>query len=284
MVFSATVPLVAPVVRSHRAAVRAVLDRLDDRLLVVVGPGLVQDAAAVPDYAAQLAEAAARHAGQLLVVLDAQPDTADGGSAQGFALDVLRAGLPVAARTGSPGGAPALAAYAFADLRSADVGAEPRLAAPVGYETRAGGDVVAAVEALRQHAARRALLDRADGDRCAHLVLRTEPHHPDHDPAATGAALARLGAAGLPRRLLVAVSGHDPGRQRRVAASVARQVGDGRRGIVGAVVPSFLHAGHQRTAARRGVATAGPCLGLPDTVSVLDALAVAVERRRLRDR
>ncbi|MET8837853.1 3-deoxy-7-phosphoheptulonate synthase, partial [Micromonospora sp. NPDC004540] len=52
----------AEAVVAGRRAVGRVLDRADDRLLVVVGPCSVHDPAAALEYAARLRRAAARHA------------------------------------------------------------------------------------------------------------------------------------------------------------------------------------------------------------------------------
>ncbi|MEH0825558.1 3-deoxy-7-phosphoheptulonate synthase, partial [Micromonospora sp. CPCC 205714] len=61
-------PLAEAVVAGRRAVGR-VLDRADDRLLVVVGPCSVHDPAAALEYAGRLREAAARVADDLLVVM-----------------------------------------------------------------------------------------------------------------------------------------------------------------------------------------------------------------------
>ncbi|QFZ18598.1 DAHP synthetase I family protein [Saccharothrix syringae] len=281
MISPRVAPFVASVVERHRAAVQAVLDRMDDRLLVVAGPRVVHDAGTGLDYAGQLAEAAARCTRQLLVVLDARLVTRDVAAAHEFALEAMRIGLPLAARVGDLAPAPHLAAYALTGPRTA---ATYRFALPVGCESGADGDIADAVGALRQAAASRlAPLGPARAERRTHLVLRCAPHRPEHDPDATTAALTRLRTAGLPARLAVSASGGDPQRQRGVVASVARQVGDGQGGIVGVVIPSSVHE-EGGAAVRRGAATTSPCLGLPDTVSALDALAIAVERRRIRDR
>ena len=61
----------AETVRSGREAVRAVLDGVDDRLLVVVGPCSIHDPDAGLDYARRLAAAAEQHRDDLLIVLRA---------------------------------------------------------------------------------------------------------------------------------------------------------------------------------------------------------------------
>jgi len=56
-------------VAESRAAIRAVLNGEDDRVLVVAGPCTVHDPAATLEYAAKLADVARRHARDVLVVI-----------------------------------------------------------------------------------------------------------------------------------------------------------------------------------------------------------------------
>src|SRR4051794_7573797 len=56
-------------VLGHRAAVKAVLDRTDDRLLVVVGPCSVHDPDAALDYAQRLSDRAAELRDDLCVAM-----------------------------------------------------------------------------------------------------------------------------------------------------------------------------------------------------------------------
>lgn len=64
-------PELAATVRQGREAVRAVLDGVDDRLLVVVGPCSIHDPDAGLDYARRLAAVAEEHSEDLLIVLRA---------------------------------------------------------------------------------------------------------------------------------------------------------------------------------------------------------------------
>src|SRR6202522_1180024 len=105
-------------VEATRAEVRAVLDGVDDRLLVVTGPCSVHDPKAALEYAARLAELRARFADDLLIVMRVyfeKPRTVTGwkglindpgmdGSydvhrglrtARRLLLDIVSAGLPV---------------------------------------------------------------------------------------------------------------------------------------------------------------------------------------------
>src|SRR3954462_14314070 len=109
----------AAAVERGREEIRAVLNGVDDRLLVIAGPCSIHDPAAGLDYARRLAAAARGHSGDLLVVmrtyfekprttvgwkglindphLDGSHDIAAGlRTARRFLLDVVGLGLPVA--------------------------------------------------------------------------------------------------------------------------------------------------------------------------------------------
>src|SRR5438309_501350 len=72
---------------------------------------------------------------------------------------------------------------------------------------------------------------------------------PNYEPSHVAKALDLIGAAGLPRRLMVDAShgnsGKDHRRQPAVAASLAEQVAVGERGLTGVMLESFLRAGKQ---------------------------------------
>ncbi|WP_367129231.1 hypothetical protein [Saccharothrix sp. HUAS TT1] len=287
------VPEVAAQVHRQRVAVRRVLDGVDDRLLVLAGPRCVRDTTAALDYAGQLAEAVTPYRHQLLVVLCAYPEAQGGEGGRRFLLDALRTGLPQAVRFTHPATVlhtADLVAYGLTTTRSTTDPLQWRWASrapvPVGCENEATGDIGTAVAAVLDANAHRLRFSRAPAAHpAAHLVLRGGLHRPAHDPSSTAAALTRLRAAGLPPRLVVAVpGGGDLRRQRDAVASVARQRADGQKGLVGVAFGSFLHEGRQHAPLAYGVSTAEPCLSLPDTVSLLDTLAIAVERCRLRGR
>src|ERR1035441_9408211 len=53
-----------------RRDISSIMSGADDRLLLVVGPCSIHDPAAAMEFAANLREAADRHAGELLIVID----------------------------------------------------------------------------------------------------------------------------------------------------------------------------------------------------------------------
>ncbi len=177
-------PELADVVLRGRDVVAAILDRADDRLLVVVGPCSVHDPDAALEYARRLAEQAARHGDELCVAMRVyfeKPRTTTGwkglindphldGSgdvdagvrtARELLLEVLRLGLPVGCEFLDP-----ITPQYISDAVSwAAIGARTTesqihrqlgsgLSMPVGFKNRTDGNVQVAVDAVRAAAAR----------------------------------------------------------------------------------------------------------------------------------
>jgi 3-deoxy-7-phosphoheptulonate synthase len=174
------------------------------------------------------------------------------------------------------------------------------LSMPVGFKNRTDGDVQVAADAVRAAAARHAFagidfdgtpaIHYTRGNSDCHEILRGGSGAPNFDAESVAAALALLRAAGLAERLMIDLS-HDnsrkqPERQPIVAAEVGRQIADGNAAIVGAMIESFLVAGHQQLGAVRpliyGQSITDGCLDWQTTVEVLEGLAGAVRARRAR--
>lgn len=241
----------APDVTRHRETVAAVLDRRDPRLLVVVGPCSVHDPAAALGYAHLLADAAARFADDLVVVLRAYlekprtvagwtgflPDpTLDGkghlaeGLRQGraFLLDAAATGLPLAYEFVDPVLAPYVAdVVSWAAIGARTVASQPHrhlaswLPMPVGMKNCVSGRLDPAVDAIRAAALShpfagvgadgRMTTVRSLGNPDAHLVLRGG-REPNYDARSVAAALDVLTGAGLPRRVVVDASHGNSGK------------------------------------------------------------------------
>jgi 3-deoxy-7-phosphoheptulonate synthase len=170
---------------------------------------------------------------------------------------------------------------------------------PVGFKNSCDGDVQAAVDACRVAAGRHVYLGmspwdggpalvRSAGNPDSCVVLRGGWQGPNYQPAHVRDALARAGAARLPRRVIIDAShgncGKDPRRQPGVALTVAAQVAAGERGIHGMMLESFLVAGRQEpgplVSLIYGQSVTGACIGTADTRPVLETLAEAVRARR----
>ncbi|MEO7008499.1 MAG: 3-deoxy-7-phosphoheptulonate synthase, partial [Caldimonas sp.] len=60
---------VEALINQTRASIRRIMQRQDDRLLVIVGPCSIHDPVAAVEYARRLKEARERHAGALEIVM-----------------------------------------------------------------------------------------------------------------------------------------------------------------------------------------------------------------------
>jgi 3-deoxy-7-phosphoheptulonate synthase len=231
-----------------RGEVGNVLDRTDDRVLVVVGPCSVHDPAAALDYAGSLAELARELSGELLIAMRVyfeKPRTTTGwkglindphldGSgdvnaglrmARQLLLEVLDLGLSVGTEFLDP-----ITPQYIADAVSwGAIGARTTesqihrqlgsgLSMPVGFKNRTDGNVQVAVDAVRAAAAPHAFAGIDDsgtpavlytsGNADGHVILRGGRGAPNHDVDGVEAALLKLREAGLPERLVVDAS-HD---------------------------------------------------------------------------
>ncbi|SDE41713.1 3-deoxy-7-phosphoheptulonate synthase [Auraticoccus monumenti] len=251
-------------VERGRSEVAAVLDGLDDRLLVVVGPCSIHDVTAGLEYADRLASLAGTLRDDLLVVmrtyfekprttvgwkglvndphLDGSHDIATGiATARRFLLEVGERGLPCATEFLEP-----ITPQYLADLVSwGAIGARTAesqihrqlvsgLSMPVGFKNGTDGDLQVAVDGCSAAAAPqsflgidpsgRAALVSTAGNPDTHLVLRGGRTGPNHGPEHVAAASTRMGAAGLNPRVLVDASHANSGKDHRRQAEVARSL------------------------------------------------------------
>jgi 3-deoxy-7-phosphoheptulonate synthase len=101
-------------------------------------------------------------------------------------------------------------------------------------------------------------------------------------------ALDLITARGLPRRIMVDAShgnsGKDYRRQAAVADSLAEQLTEGERGLVGVMLESFLVAGRQEpgdpATLTYGQSVTDACMDMEMTTAALETLASAVSARR----
>ncbi|WP_378736878.1 3-deoxy-7-phosphoheptulonate synthase [Nocardia brasiliensis] len=236
----------ADTVRKGRAATVDVLNGVDDRLMVIVGPCSVHDPAAALDYARRLAAKAAELDDRLHVVmrvyfekprttlgwkglindphLDGSFDVNTGlGFGRKLLVDITALGLPVACEFLDP-----ITPQYIADLVSyGAIGARTAasqvhrqlssaLSMPVGIKNGTDGDVQVAVDGVRAAAAShvfpgtdldgRAALIRTTGNPDCHVILRGGTTGPNYDAASVAEACIRLEKAALPQRLVVDAS------------------------------------------------------------------------------
>ncbi|GGK35994.1 phospho-2-dehydro-3-deoxyheptonate aldolase [Pilimelia terevasa] len=248
---AAALPPAPRSVTRGRAAVRAVLDGHDPRLLTIVGPCSVHDTDAALEYAGRLAAAARRYGDDLVVVLRAYlekprtvsgwtgllPDpTLDGrgdvatGVRRGreFLVAAAATGLPLAYEFVDPLLAPYVAdTVSWAAIGARTVASQPHrhlasgLPMPVGMKNCVSGRLDTAIDAVRAASLTHVLpvvgpdgrltRVRSIGNPHAHLVLRGGPT-PNYGAAAVADALTRLTGAGLPPRLVVDASHGNSGK------------------------------------------------------------------------
>ncbi len=318
----------AEVVRRGRREIQAILDRADDRLLVVVGPCSVHDVDATREYARRLSEQAARLDADLRIAMRVyfeKPRTTTGwkglindphldGSgdvntglrlARDLLLDVLALDLAIGCEFLDP----ITPQYISDAVCWGAIGARTTesqihrqlgsgLSMPVGFKNRTDGNVQVAVDAVRAAAAPHSFAGIDDdgtpavlytsGNRDCHVILRGGREAPNYGPDGVAQALALLGAAGLPERLVIDVShdnsGKDASRQPPVAGEVAAQIAAGNGAIVGVMLESFLLAGRQELGTPEalvyGQSITDACIDWDTTVAVLDDLAAAARARR----
>lgn len=249
-----------------RQEIRAVLDGVDPRLLVVVGPCSIHDTAAGLDYARRLADAAARHRGDLLVVMRTyfeKPRTTvgwkglvndpglDGGhdiaaglrAARGFLRDVGELGLPAATEFLEPISPQYLAdlvAWGAIGARTTESQIHRQLASglsmPVGFKNGTDGGLRVAVDAclaasapqcfLGIDEAGRASLVATSGNADAHLILRGGAAGPNYSAADVAAAGSALAAGGVNPRVVVDASHANSGKSHVRQAEVLAELAD----------------------------------------------------------
>ncbi len=252
------------VVLEGRAATHAVLDREDDRLLVIVGPCSVHDPQACLEYAGLLAAEAERHRQDLLIAMRVyfeKPRTTIGwkglindphldGSgdvntglrvARRLLLEVLGHGLPVGCEfldPISPQYISDLVAWGAIGARTTESQIHRQLGSglsmPVGFKNRTDGNVQVAVDAVRAAAARhafagidadgRSAILHTRGNHDCHIILRGGKGGPNYGPEDVAAATALLRASKLPERLMIDLSHDNSGKDPDRQPAVAQAV------------------------------------------------------------
>ena len=259
-------PALADVVLQGRADTTAILDGIDDRLLVVVGPCSVHDADAALEYARLLSAQAALHRADLCVAmrvyfekprtttgwkglindphLDGSGDVDTGlRTARELLLEVLALDLPVGCEFLDPVTPQYIAdtvAWAAIGARTTESQVHRQLGSglsmPVGFKNRTDGNVQVAVDAVRAAAARHAFAGvdfsgtpailHTTGNPDGHVILRGGSGEPNHGAAGVAAALAMLRAAGLPERLVIDASHGNSAKDHARQPAVAAQIGE----------------------------------------------------------
>jgi 3-deoxy-7-phosphoheptulonate synthase len=252
------------VARAREEVVR-VLNGEDDRLLVVVGPCSIHDAAAALEYAGRLRRVADELSADLLAVMRVyfeKPRTTVGwkglindprldGSfaineglrlARRLLLDLVTLGLPAGCEfldPITPQFMSDLVAWGAIGARTTESQVHRELASglsmPVGFKNGTDGGVQIAIDACRAAAHPHRFLGVTEqglagivstrGNPDCHVILRGGQTGPNYDALSVDKTLAALRDAGLPARLMIDASHGNSDKDHRRQPEVARDVG-----------------------------------------------------------
>lgn len=258
-----------------RKQIKAILDRTDERLLVVVGPCSVHDPEAALDYATRLRELTAELPDLLVAmrVYFEKPRTTTGWKglindplldesadvnmglriARDLLLDILELGLPVGCEFLDPITPQYIAdtvAWGAIGARTTESQTHRQLASglsmPVGFKNRTDGNLGVAVDAVRAAAAEHAFAGvdlsgtsailRTTGNSDCHIILRGGKDEPNHGPASIAETVAALREAGLPERVIVDASHDNSGKDHTRQPGVVAEIAAQLREDEGAIV------------------------------------------------
>jgi 3-deoxy-7-phosphoheptulonate synthase len=220
-------------------------------------------------------------------------------------LDILALGLPVATEfldLLSPQFISDLVSWGAIGARTTESQSHRQLASglscPVGFKNGTDGAIKIAADAILAARATHAFMGMTKMGQCAifetrgnadcHVILRGG-RHPNYREQDVQAACDLLEAAGLRPQVMIDVSHANSGKQYQrqvvVADDVARQIAAGDRRIIGIMVESHLNEGRQDIVAgqplRHGVSVTDACIGMNQTIPLLERLAQSVlEGRR----
>ncbi|MBE2243896.1 MAG: 3-deoxy-7-phosphoheptulonate synthase [Burkholderiaceae bacterium] len=248
-----------------RAMIREIMQRQDDRLLVVMGPCSIHNPAAALDYAQRLMAERERYADTLEIVMRVyfeKPRTTIGWKGlindpyldQSFRIDeglriarhllveINRLGMPAASEfldTISPQYIGDLISWGAIGARTTESQVHRELAsglsAPIGFKNGTDGNIRIAIDAI-QAAARphhflsvhkngQVAIVQTRGNKDCHVILRGGKA-PNYDAAHVAAACKEIEAARLDCTLMVDCSHANSAKNHQRQIDVARDVGD----------------------------------------------------------
>ena len=173
------------------------------------------------------------------------------------------------------------------------------LSCPIGFKNGTDGNVRVAVDAVRaasqphhflavtKHG--RSAIAATSGNSDCHIILRGG-RSPNYDLDSVAAACGYMASAGINARLMIDASHGNsqkrPERQPAVVEAIAAQVETSDQRIGGVMIESHLVAGRQDLVRGRplvhGQSITDGCIDWATSVAVLERLATAVERRRVK--
>jgi 3-deoxy-7-phosphoheptulonate synthase len=256
--------VMAKMVEQSRADICSVLNHLDDRLVIVVGPCSVHDPAAAVDYASRLRALAQVLEDDLLIVMRVyfeKPRTVTGWKglindpdmdetydvwrgltvARQLLLSILQLGLPVGCEWLDPVTPQFIAdAVAWGAIGARTVESQVHrqmasgLSMPIGFKNGSDGDVQVAVDGWAAAASRHrffgvtpdgaASVVTTRGNPDCHVVLRGGRAAPNYFPPAVAESLGLITASGLQPRLMIDCSHSNSRKDDRQQPVVAESV------------------------------------------------------------
>src|SRR5262245_887725 len=269
-------------VLANRAEVKSILDRDDDRLLVVVGPCSVHDPDAATEYARRLADQSADLRDDLCVTMRVyfeKPRTTTGwkglindphldGSrdvnvglhtARRLLLEVTDFGLPIGCEFLDPITPQCISdvvAWGAIGARTTESQIHRQLASglsmPVGFKNGTAGSVKLAVDAVRAAAAPHAFAGvdvsgtpailYTEGNEDCHVILRGGRDAPNYDADSVGETLKQLGAAELAERIVIDASHDNSGKDHERQPQVVSEIADQVAAGNGAIVGVMMES------------------------------------------
>ncbi len=246
-----------------RAAVRQIMQRKDDRLLVIIGPCSIHDPAAALDYARRLVVQRARYADTLEIVMRVyfeKPRTTVGWKglindpyldesyrideglriARQLLLEINRLGLPAGSEfldVISPQYLGDLIAWGAIGARTTESQVHRELAsglsAPIGFKNGTDGNIRIAIDAIQAaarphhflsvHKSGQVAIVETKGNKDCHVILRGGKT-PNYDAAHVAAACKEIEAAKLDCALMIDCSHANSSKQHERQVDVARDV------------------------------------------------------------
>jgi 3-deoxy-7-phosphoheptulonate synthase len=251
-------------IAATRGRVRRIMNREDDRLLVIIGPCSIHDPAAALEYARRLRAERDKHAGELEVVMRVyfeKPRTTVGWKglindpyldetyriheglriARQLLVDINRLGMPAGSEfldTISPQYIGDLIAWGAIGARTTESQVHRELAsglsAPIGFKNGTDGNIKIAIDAI-QAAARphhflsvhkngQVAIVSTKGNKDCHIILRGG-RKPNYDAGSVAAACEEIEAAKLQCRLMIDASHANSEKQHQRQIDVVRDIG-----------------------------------------------------------
>jgi 3-deoxy-7-phosphoheptulonate synthase len=256
---------VETLIATTRGHIRRIMNREDDRLLVIIGPCSIHDPAAAIEYARRLKAERDRHAADLEIVMRVyfeKPRTTVGWKglindpyldesyriheglriARQLLVDINRLGVPAGSEfldVISPQYIGDMIAWGAIGARTTESQVHRELAsglsAPIGFKNGTDGNIKIAIDAIQAamrphhfmsvHKNGQVAIVETKGNQDCHIILRGGKA-PNYDAASVAAACAEIEAAKLDCRLMIDASHANASKQHLKQIDVVQDIGN----------------------------------------------------------